>query len=1734
MKLFPSSSKSPGDSKLSPSKQARKMSRLFPVKSPTLPANMDPTTISELFCSVHNFLRASNCVEAANALRDELDRKHLLAPRINPFQSGTLPETFDHFSANRGSGVVDLVEAMSRLGELVNTNVPVKQDGPMRLAASKPFSVARRYPDEIDRVPRPDMAPTPELLPFRPLLNRSMLRNQRLGLPIRNTVMLSNESASSYKHHARIYGHHSSIYCVTFDRSGQFVITGADDNLIKVWDAKKCLLRYTFRGHAAEVCDLSVSHENTLLVSGSLDRTVRVWSLQNGAALEVFTGHTHNIVSVLFPPFFQEGYRYLISLSYDCCVIFYRWNAETKKFDDKKEKFTHKAQGQHKLLSGTTSSGGNFAAFSDSQKNIYVYLLKVDNVFPIATLRDVHGDKIDSLVWCHQGLRFMSASSDGIIRVWNFTYNQYQPTDLKLPETDLPTTAPASKKSAYQVNTICWSLDDQYVVASGSDNLLRIWNPRTAKLVGCLKGHEKVVFVLRPHPTNPDLVCSAGYDGFCMIWDLGMQKCIKKIVNLADVNNKLHSVYDLAFSPNGLMMAFVDDVGHVTFTGILPNESAKRVPKQQFFSSDYMPCEADARGFPRDATTGLAPHLNNPPELVRVDNIPYDVTWQNTVPGRSQMLAHPGGLIEGFFCPWLYQNIVEPEADISPFVKKSLFYAEHHLKEYESEKERIPPVDWEAVPLALNAPKKPPIARRRAPPANEAPPVVPLSLADQAALLPDSDSDDGTYTGEDSDLRSPSPFSGLDPLDVRDDLLFDDENDSDYVEGYDAHDTVFRNTNRRRRRPEPEPPAPVQPASQPTTSRPRRERVERQNSDPRDTTRATASRPRPVGRHTRANPAPADDPLAAAQRRRQRQRRARIASEAPEDEAGVAEPRAPVAPSPPIQIDYPEWTRQLVTRRFPYLAQIGDHVVYFPQGHTNYLSAVKQKRLFKVSHGDYPKPEFNCEEFAIVDDLEYVIEKKTHLTVLTLSLTDANGQRNNRQIKVRYHDLENVPDFMILREYFDQSVAFEFKTGDIVEAIIDEKWWIGTVEERSLINQGAFSGAQFCSVKVLWGDNGEDAENCSPWDLQPVTPGRVSEVDATVEEILAFSAYTPRDVDWPVPEAALTDEYTVAAAIDWHCTRFSAAVEALCEIPDVLDFRYPVDLNVFPFYAFHVPYPMCLEKILMRLQNRYYRTKWQLLRDIQLLAFNANKFNEPSSMIAINSIRLVETLFAVLHDASVTDFVQHFMHLLELGDAANLQAWKRSLSLTPANPDVDMSGDGPSSSNNSGAHHDAEVWEAESRRILSQMITPDLRDALGPEEYDDLLNRFPDGDVNDPAQLLVGVNALIQQTQNSLPHRRDPLYVALAALSSELDHAFRPVIEKYHRMRNGGRQLRAAALTTSVFRRSGGGGNNMRTNAPTMNLRQRVTRMNYNLDTAMQPDLPRRRTLRRGQEIPNYAEIHRGSIVDDDYGLPRPSSSRRIQNQVAQEQPSSSTTRRRQQVSVSPAGSNSSVDRVPSSSNSTGSAASRRSAARRSVASRSSNDNEEAEDVAMVESPPEVVDEEVPAVESPSSRANDSDYNVQDAEVEDEEDDEDDGVPEPRLSSESEASANSEDSTPRTRRNAPARRAPARTATKRRRQSNTEDELDELLDDEESSLTEDGSSDGSSPTPSRKRTKKKKTTRRKPAARSTRRRSSPEAPPSRKRRRPARRSSDESDGDEYVAPTVTRSGRVNRRTARYQ
>lgn len=146
------------------------------------------------------------------------------------------------------------------------------------------------------------------------------------------------------RHQRTLRGHRFAVYCITFDRSGRYVITGSDDHLVKVscmqaremsrnvycipiqsdlgllraaalacsacqapadlveqssrlppkprgggsayfclvqiWSIEAALLIACCRGHDGEVTDLATNADNTIVASSSNDATIRCWSLK--------------------------------------------------------------------------------------------------------------------------------------------------------------------------------------------------------------------------------------------------------------------------------------------------------------------------------------------------------------------------------------------------------------------------------------------------------------------------------------------------------------------------------------------------------------------------------------------------------------------------------------------------------------------------------------------------------------------------------------------------------------------------------------------------------------------------------------------------------------------------------------------------------------------------------------------------------------------------------------------------------------------------------------------------------------------------------------------------------------------------------------------------------------------------------------------------------------------------------------------------------------------------------------------------------------------------------------------------------------------------------------------------------------------------------------------------------------------------------------------------------------
>lgn len=75
---------------------------------------------------------------------------------------------------------------------------------------------------------------------------------------------------------------------------------------------------------------------------------------------------------------------------------------------------------------------------------------------------------------------------------------------------------------------LCWSLEDDFVISSGTDYIIRVWNWETGQVIREMLGHENDAFVLTAHPIYKEFIFSAGHDGFVIVSDFSASEAQPK------------------------------------------------------------------------------------------------------------------------------------------------------------------------------------------------------------------------------------------------------------------------------------------------------------------------------------------------------------------------------------------------------------------------------------------------------------------------------------------------------------------------------------------------------------------------------------------------------------------------------------------------------------------------------------------------------------------------------------------------------------------------------------------------------------------------------------------------------------------------------------------------------------------------------------------------------------------------------------------------------------------------------------------------------------------------------------------------------------------------------------------------------------------------------------------------------------------------------------------------------
>jgi WD40 repeat protein len=88
------------------------------------------------------------------------------------------------------------------------------------------------------------------------------------------------------------FAHTDTVNCARLGhRSGQIIVTGADDHLAHVWRISTSKALLTLRGHNAPVDVIAVAATEQNAITASRDGNIRVWDIDNGGGRVAIIPH---------------------------------------------------------------------------------------------------------------------------------------------------------------------------------------------------------------------------------------------------------------------------------------------------------------------------------------------------------------------------------------------------------------------------------------------------------------------------------------------------------------------------------------------------------------------------------------------------------------------------------------------------------------------------------------------------------------------------------------------------------------------------------------------------------------------------------------------------------------------------------------------------------------------------------------------------------------------------------------------------------------------------------------------------------------------------------------------------------------------------------------------------------------------------------------------------------------------------------------------------------------------------------------------------------------------------------------------------------------------------------------------------------------------------------------------------------------------------------------------------
>ncbi|XP_066556404.1 PH-interacting protein isoform X2 [Amia ocellicauda] len=1397
---------------------------------------------SELYFLIARFLEAGPCQNAAETLIKEVEEKELL-PKRTDWTGKEHPGTYENLvKIYRHIAPDHLLQICQCISPLLEKEVPASVPGVQSLLGAGRQSLLRTNKSckhvvwkgsalaalHCGRPPEPPVnyGSPPNIA--ETVYGRRLNGTYRLGQLVPTAVY------QHMKMHKRILGHLSSVYCVTFDRTGRRIFTGSDDCLVKIWATDDGRLLATLRGHAAEISDMAVNYENTMIAAGSCDKMIRVWCLQTCAPLAVLEGHGASITSLQFSPLCSGSKRYLSSTGADGSICFWQWDARTLKFSQRPSKFTERPRPGVQMICSSFSAGGMFLATGSTDHIIRVYFFGSGQPEKISELES-HTDKVDSIQFSNCGDRFVSGSRDGTARIWQLHQQEWKSILLDMATKLSGSNPPAleDKVTKLKVTMVAWDRRDNTVITAVNNLTLKVWNSYTGNLIHVLMGHEDEVFVLEPHPFDSRVLFSAGHDGNAIVWDLARGVKIRSYFNM--IEGQGHgAVFDCKCSPDGQHFACTDSHGHLLIFGFGSSSKYDKISDQMFFHTDYRPLIRDANNYVLDEQTQQAPHLMPPPFLVDVDGNPHPSRFQRLVPGREncrdEQLIPQMGVTSSGLNQVLSQQANDGSSPLDTMIQR--LQQEQDQRGNRGNRGSVSSTSEVHSPpnvglrrsgqiegvrqMHSNAPRSE-IATERdlvAWSRRVLVPELPPGIASKQEKWRTAKGEEeiSIYKSEKKKRIVPSHIHREAKHHAQESVSEGGEsrrlqtNQHNYKTRAAVEETVRQGDPSEEENSSSEGEAEVRPASGETSEEEGKAWPDDSSSssdyssDYSDWTADAGINlqpPKKTVRHKKKNTSSSEEDGEKKKEKENKKDRKKEKGDKdgtlPKKKKPKERKRLPVEEFQEQGLTLEEWLPSIwitdtVPRRCPFIPQMGDEVYYFRQGHEAYVEMAKKNKIFSINPKKQPwhKMELREQELMKIVGIKYEVGLPT-LCCLKLAFLDPDtGKLTGGSFSMKYHDMPDVIDFLVLREQFDEARDRQWSIGDRFRSVIDDAWWFGTIESQEPF-QAQYPDSLFQCYNVCW-DNG-DTEKMSPWDMEEI-PGDVfpDELGLSVpltEEEHRQLLYVPLEGEWG------------SRTRDEECERIIAGINQLMTLDIAAPFVFPVDLQAYPTYCTVVAYLTDLTTIKQRLENRFYRRMSSLMWEVRYIEHNAQTFNEPGTPIVKTAKFVTDLMLQFIKDQSCTDIIPLYSSMK-----------KKTFSDTEEDEDEDTDAPGTSTRKkkehkpiirklrNKAQTYDIKAWKTRCKELLDLIFQcedsepfrqpvdlqeyPDYRDIIDtPMDFGTVRSTLQAGNYESPSELCKDVRLIFSNSKAYTPSKKSRIYSMSLRLSALFEEHVSAILSDY-------------------------------------------------------------------------------------------------------------------------------------------------------------------------------------------------------------------------------------------------------------------------------------------------------------------------------------------------------------------